>query len=65
MGLRVDGMLGDVLEIVFMWRCVFLKNKVLFLKVVDGIIEEVLFEGCEVLSVLSSLGFNCKWCLFL
>lgn len=52
----------DVLEIVFMWRYVFLKDKVLFLRVFDGMDEEVLFEGCEVLIVLSSFGESRKWC---
>ncbi|XP_024379254.1 uncharacterized protein [Physcomitrium patens] len=60
-GSRVDGTLGDVLEIAPMWRRASLKNKVLFLKAVDGTTEEVSLEGCEVLSVSSSPGPNRKW----
>lgn len=51
-------MRGDLLEIVLMWRCVYLKGKILFLRVVDGIEEEVLFEDCKVVVVLSSLEFS-------
>lgn len=58
-------MRGDLLEIVLMWRCVYLKGKILFLRVVDGIEEEVLFEDCKVVVVLSSLEFSWKWYLFL